>query len=1231
MIYNLSFTEDQFRKIKQLLYEKTVVVPEIELRFKSTNNERIFNLLISKIGATSGILQTIDSEDTVYNKKNLRKIKGANGKLMYEQKDKSNIDVDVIDDFTKATRTTIRFSRGSEQPIEKDVFEKSAESILVRHRKRKTFVFDQFVFDLTRVTTSDKKVLYEIEAELNRDFVIKVRKGGPATFTEVIGVVKKICGIYFFTFHTLFSAEMHGTIRPPIDQLFKLIEKALRPKNIDLDDCRSGLMNYAITNKLDGTGYQFFMLLENDSTMLAFYLKNNSEIWKLGHVSHAKIDVAIKSIVDLYINMVFDVEFFDHSIYCFDVVYSRDGLHERPLLERLNGLTNFFQKLNDLFQTNAFLKQFTFRIKKFFSSGSVSADVSNVLKEMREQFGEIDLLKHNDGVVFQSMGPYHPKNAIYKWKFFNNVTIDFLFDVKQTTPSETVYWLKILFDKNDYRPFKDHHNNELIMTINNETYYDGIKGDKLKGFVIEVGRQNKQLVIHRIRFDKRPENTNYIKTARDTWKDMIEELTLARVVREIENARSAKPSAAGAKKTVEEQKLPDRNRQKDESGAKLLVNFILLNSISVGNKQEYFNLRDEITIINMNGFMGVSTIEFSKAFHKVTTFVRTDEEYRINTENVRRHNLKNVVIVMIDRETNIFDYYADVIFADNLGYKLSDITVDKLKKNCHLLVMRIDGNITTEMIDLHYNPSFCLESEIIDGYKFISIFTSPSIFKYHKNIDQVKIQRTCLEVFREQYNKAKRRLINEYSKDRVVLDIGFGKGGDIDKYVRSNTKELFGIEPNREYTDEFFKKRSGTHRDWIQKNVKIINTTGQDIEQIHKFLGGRKMDTINMFFSLSFFYKTQQDLRNLARTIGTTLSENGHFVGGYLDGNKIQDRLTSEFMNKRIIQTCYEIIGVNVDSEKRFNQEIIFNMKESNTATTQTEYLIYLEELERELAVYDIYLVDKMDSERMVDFSVLDVMERQLAQYYSFFVFRKGYDEIIQTPIISPVLIGETNLYRLPARSDGNCFVDSVLTCLHAKLSTLENIESLRAHLASNFTIETYESLGGGLFSILYFREKITEYVTAKFLHECFNKNISGELEVKINKLLEQTFSETNINAYIESLVVELADELGEEAVDILRGIHVMNYMECSSNIRTSGVWTESWMIPYIEQQLNINIYIVYNQTRKIVKLSDKTRDSGLVNILLINNNNVHFEPLAKVVEGEYVTVYSEKEIASLF
>jgi mRNA (guanine-N7-)-methyltransferase len=140
------------------------------------------------------------------------------------------------------------------------------------------------------------------------------------------------------------------------------------------------------------------------------------------------------------------------------------------------------------------------------------------------------------------------------------------------------------------------------------------------------------------------------------------------------------------------------------------------------------------------------------------------------------------------------------------------------------------------------------------------------------------------------HNNIKSNMIDYYCKDRTVLDLGFGRGGDLGKYQRANVKELWGIEPNEDNLAECRSRLQQKVFSSISRRTHLIQARAQDTQMIVKNLG-RKVDNVSSFFSLSFFFFTEEDLNQLVDTIDQALTNGGYFIGTTIMGKYLKELL----------------------------------------------------------------------------------------------------------------------------------------------------------------------------------------------------------------------------------------------------------------------------------------------------------------------------------------------------
>lgn len=140
---------------------------------------------------------------------------------------------------------------------------------------------------------------------------------------------------------------------------------------------------------------------------------------------------------------------------------------------------------------------------------------------------------------------------------------------------------------------------------------------------------------------------------------------------------------------------------------------------------------------------------------------------------------------------------------------------------------------------------------------------------------------------RNYHNKIKDHLIEYYMKNKSVLDIGSGAGGDIGKYIKHKASHVTGVDiVNVEYE----------HPD----NMKFYKVTNElySIKNIIKKDKIKKFDVINIQFAVHYFFKNQETLNNFVTNITENIKDGGLLVMTFMDGSKIDQLLKNTSKNK---------------------------------------------------------------------------------------------------------------------------------------------------------------------------------------------------------------------------------------------------------------------------------------------------------------------------------------------
>jgi SAM-dependent methyltransferase len=254
------------------------------------------------------------------------------------------------------------------------------------------------------------------------------------------------------------------------------------------------------------------------------------------------------------------------------------------------------------------------------------------------------------------------------------------------------------------------------------------------------------------------------------------------------------------------------------------------------------------------------------------------------------------------------------------------------------------------------------------------------------------------------HNSIKGNMIRLYCREKKVIDIGFGVGGDMMKYHHPyvNVKTLYGVEPNQDNISMIFQrfpftlndnqhfldqtinrmisrkidtsvKLSKTDLNKIWKKTQILDCSGDDYHQIFNILSQYEFDVVSLFFSLSCIELVKFD--NLIKVIYALLKPRGKLIGIVLDGSQVVKLLGDK--NEYKTDTYYI---------QRINDETIhFNMLDS---TLSSERLIFFDNFQKRLEFRGFRLIES-NLFHPPNIIKIRTEERQLSQLYRKFVFEK--------------------------------------------------------------------------------------------------------------------------------------------------------------------------------------------------------------------------------------------------
>jgi hypothetical protein len=220
-----------------------------------------------------------------------------------------------------------------------------------------------------------------------------------------------------------------------------------------------------------------------------------------------------------------------------------------------------------------------------------------------------------------------------------------------------------------------------------------------------------------------------------------------------------------------------------------------------------------------------------------------------------------------------------------------------------------------------------------------------------------------LQLVRKYHNRVKKELLESVpGDDNHLIDIGFGRGGDITKMKKFS--KVLAIEPNPENMRKSKERLSKKSKD-IQSKFATLQSGGEEFEKIIESVRvtfgnefGRKPLYISMMLSLSFFWKSKEMLQQLANTINLIKEEyyksvpkelknsSKHtvkFLFVTIEGHKVVKFLKE---NNESIQLNEALLSLSSGSSSdEENKDIVYIDFPGTIVENQTEYPVILSEL----------------------------------------------------------------------------------------------------------------------------------------------------------------------------------------------------------------------------------------------------------------------------------------------
>jgi hypothetical protein len=313
--------------------------------------------------------------------------------------------------------------------------------------------------------------------------------------------------------------------------------------------------------------------------------------------------------------------------------------------------------------------------------------------------------------------------------------------------------------------------------------------------------------------------------------------------------------------------------------------------------------------------------------------------------------------------------------------------------------------------------------------------------------------------------------------------------------------------------------------------------------------------------SLTYSFKSEDDLNKLVKTIVATTKPNSVFIGTVVNGESLSNMLIE---NGGEYSNSFATIKMLAPTQRfPYGQSIYTNLSGTETAENLHEYLFYINVLSEKLEPYGFFLTRwepfKASKDQTSD-------ERIVFETYTSFVYERG-TLINKKPVLS--LSQGGFLYRMPTVGDGSCLFHAVASGLLGPYYTPKEGIRLREKVASSFSMYYYEKIYSGGFSIMRLEGALTandERVMKQIIECSGSDDISKWLFYLLREYSNKYQDEITLSSLIELLPIN------EETKELLLGIHLLEFEKVKKSLANCSEWADAWAYDLLQRMLGINI-----------------------------------------------------------
>jgi hypothetical protein len=222
-------------------------------------------------------------------------------------------------------------------------------------------------------------------------------------------------------------------------------------------------------------------------------------------------------------------------------------------------------------------------------------------------------------------------------------------------------------------------------------------------------------------------------------------------------------------------------------------------------------------------------------------------------------------------------------------------------------------------------------------------------------IDTKTITGQGMVLLRRFHNQLKKTMLTSYARNiEALLDIGSGRGGDLNKWESLKIGHVYAVDPSTQNMSVLRSRAKSMGLSTSGKDARITPITRSIVDVSDKIVPDESADVISSFFSLTYMFDTQSTLEKTADEIARIIRDQGHFIGTMMDGDRVRnllDQNASTTGTAKIVYPGSFSILANSNLSETFGSSVIVNLDDSSSMVhNQREYLTNFDALRTMLA-----------------------------------------------------------------------------------------------------------------------------------------------------------------------------------------------------------------------------------------------------------------------------------------